>query len=76
MDPQDRRTASFRAHFLAPSKNFGGMLIPTFYFNIAVIWFFTIMAYILLYYNGLSKLLVFMGRVPAFVKKYIPKSNK
>ncbi len=57
LDPQDRRTLSFRSHFLAPNKNFFGSLVPTFYFNVGVIWMFTIIAYIALYYNALGKLL-------------------
>ncbi len=59
LDPQDRRITSFRSHFLAPNKNLGGILIPTFYFNLLVIWIFTILSYVLLYYNGLTKVLSF-----------------
>jgi len=57
LDPQDRRITSFRAHFLSPNKNLFGNLISTFYFNVMVIWIFTILAYVALYYNALSKLL-------------------
>ncbi len=57
LDPQDRRLLSFRTHFLSPYKNFLGKLIPTFYFNVMIIWLFTIIAYILLYFNGLKRLL-------------------
>ncbi len=57
LDPQDRRVFSFRSHFMSPTKNFFGNLIPTFYFNVMVIWIFTIMAYVALYYNALSRLL-------------------
>jgi ABC transport system ATP-binding/permease protein len=57
LDPQDRRITSIRSHFLAPNKNFLGNLVPTFYFNLIVLWVFTILAYIVLYYNGLTKLL-------------------
>jgi ABC transport system ATP-binding/permease protein len=60
LDPQDRRILSFRSHFLAPTKNFFGGLVPTFYFNLMIIWIFTIMAYIALYYNGLSRFLAFL----------------
>ncbi len=63
LDPQDRNLLSFRSHFLAPNKNFFGNLIPTFYFNIIVIWFFTIFAYIALYYNALSKLMGSFERI-------------
>jgi ABC transport system ATP-binding/permease protein len=57
LDPQDRSLISFRSHFLSPNKNLFGKLIPTFYFNILIIWFFTLFAYVALYYNALSKFL-------------------
>lgn len=73
LDPQDRRITSFRTHFLAPNKNFFGKLVPTFYFNVIVIWFFTIFAYIALYYNALSKLLTSFERLQPVLKKYLPR---
>jgi ABC transport system ATP-binding/permease protein len=57
LDPQDRRLLSFRSHFLAPNKNLLGNLMPTFYFNLMVIWIFTVFAYIFLYYNGLTRVI-------------------
>ncbi len=68
LDPQDRRTFSFRTHFLAPNKNVLGNLFPTFYFNVMVIWFFTVMAYIALYYNALSKMLTFLENTSGKLK--------
>jgi ABC transport system ATP-binding/permease protein len=62
LDPSDRRLLSFRSHFLAPNKNIAGKLVPTFYFNIAVLWFFTIMAYLALYFDILKRLLLFFER--------------
>jgi ABC-type multidrug transport system ATPase subunit len=83
LDPQDRRLLSFRTHFLAPYKNFIGNLIPTFYFNVMVIWLFTIMAYIALYYNGLSRLLNKLGQWGSKAEKaterlarFLPKKTK
>ena len=61
LDPQDPNRFSFRTHFLAPRKNFFGFLVETYYFNVAVIWIFTIIMYIMLYYQGLKKLLDFFG---------------
>ncbi len=69
LDPQDRRVLSFRSHFLSPTKNLFGNLVPTFYFNIIVIWIFTILAYVALYYNLLSKLLLSFERVGARWRK-------
>ena len=53
----------YRTHFMAPKKHFAGYLFSTYYFNIAVIWCFTLILYFTLYYkffkavgNVLSKL--------------------
>ena len=69
LDPQDRRTLSFRSHFLSPNKNFFGSLVPTFYFNVGVIWMFTVFAYIALYYNALGKLLVSFENLGSRISK-------
>jgi ABC transport system ATP-binding/permease protein len=61
LDPQDPNKYSFRTHFMAPRKNFFGTLVDTFTFNVAVIWFFTVLMYILLYYQGLKKMLDLFG---------------
>lgn len=76
LDPQDRRLLSFRTHFLAPNKNFLGRLVPTFYFNVIVIWVFTILAYVALYYNALSKLLISFERLQPVVKRLLPGKKK
>ncbi len=46
----------FRANFYIPFKYFLGYTIDTFYFNIAVIWSMIIFLYVLLYFEGLQKL--------------------
>lgn len=76
LDPQDRRVHSFRTHFLAPNKNFFGHLIPTFYFNLMVIWIFTILAYVALYYNALSKLLNSFENISGSLKNYWQKRKE
>ncbi|WP_425391440.1 ATP-binding cassette domain-containing protein [Ekhidna sp.] len=48
-----------RAHFYAPFKILGSLEIPTFYFNIAFIWFMTILLYLTLLDNSLKKLIKF-----------------
>lgn len=48
-----------RAHFYAPIKIFGSWEIPTFYFNIAFIWFMTIVLYLALLDNTLKKIIRF-----------------
>jgi ABC transport system ATP-binding/permease protein len=56
-DPDSEETISLRTHFYAPYKYFFNMKINTLYFNLGVIWFFTLLCYVILYYNGLSKLM-------------------
>ncbi len=80
LDPQDRRATSFRSHFLAPNKNVFGNLFPTFYFNLSIIWIFTLFAYIALYYNALSRLLNSMawlgGKAEPFLQRFQLKNKK
>lgn len=45
------------AQFYAAQKVLGNWEIPTFYFNLVVIWLMTIVAYIMLYYDTLRKIL-------------------
>jgi ABC-type multidrug transport system ATPase subunit len=54
-----------RAHFLASHKNFFGVQIDTFIFNLCIIWTMSIFLYIVLYYNWLRKLL----ELPAEIKR-------
>jgi hypothetical protein len=46
-----------RAHFYAPYKLIGNLKIDTFWFNIFILWFATLILYIVLYYNGMRKAL-------------------
>jgi hypothetical protein len=45
------------SHFYAPLKRIGSLQIDTFWFNILVLWFVTLLFYLALYYNLLQKLL-------------------
>ena len=47
---------NYRAHMYAPVKQFLGMKIDTFWFNIGVIWTMTIMLYITLYFDIFEKI--------------------
>ena len=47
---------NYRSHFFAHKKLFLGIYFDTYYFNVSVIWFITIILFLLLYYNGLGKL--------------------
>ncbi|MEE4116438.1 MAG: ATP-binding cassette domain-containing protein, partial [Marinilabiliaceae bacterium] len=44
-----------RAHFYAPVKRLGNLSIDTYWFNLGVIWLFTLLLYITLYYDSLRK---------------------
>ncbi len=54
---------NYRTHFFAPQKYFAGAYIDTFYFNLMVIWFMSLLLYIALYFEAFSKLLKFFGRL-------------
>jgi len=63
LDPKPTGPLDYRAHFFAPVKKMFGLTIGTFYFNTLVIWFMSVIAYVMLYFevlrkaiNGLSKL--------------------
>lgn len=59
----------YRAHFLAPQKHFLNQYFPTYYFNIAVIWFMTMVLFILLYFEVFSKLINKTGKIKLFKLK-------
>jgi ABC-type multidrug transport system ATPase subunit len=46
-----------RAHFYAPIKKLGSMEIDTYYFNLMVIWAFSLLMYFLLLSDGLRKMI-------------------
>jgi hypothetical protein len=55
LDPTKSGIFRFRTHFYAPSKYFFGAKIDTFTFNLAVVIMSTIVLYIALYYELLTK---------------------
>jgi hypothetical protein len=59
MDPEHKL---IKAHFYAPRKQVFGNFFSTFGVNIVIIWFMTLIFYIVLYYRLLKKLLDFFGR--------------
>ncbi len=65
LDPTDRLG---RAHFFAPRKNLFGNLIPTFWFNIGVIWMMSLVLMVTLYFDVFKKVLDFFGNIQ-FKKK-------
>lgn len=59
----------FRAHFYAPEKYFMGRYIDTFTFNVAFIWFFTVLLYISLYYGLFGKALNSLSSIGGFFQR-------
>ncbi len=44
-----------RAHFYASVKQIGNLQIDTFWFNIVILWLFSLLLYVLLLFDGLRK---------------------
>jgi len=62
LDPPVKGFFGFRTHFFAPAKNFFGLKIDTFTFNIFVVLFSTLILYIILYYELLAKIVRFIEK--------------
>jgi len=56
LDPEPEGFPGIRSHFFAPRKYFMGKYYDTFHFNIAFIWFLTLVTYVILYYDLIGKL--------------------
>lgn len=52
----DQALLNYRTHFFAPHKSFMGVSFATFWFNVGVIWLMTLVAYILLYFKVLERI--------------------
>jgi hypothetical protein len=57
LDPYPNGYFDFRAHFYAPVKHFKGSFYDTYWFNMIIIWCFTLFLYLTLYFDALKKLL-------------------
>ena len=53
----DPLAANGRAHFFAPFKQIGKVKIDTFWFNIFVLWIYTLFFYVALYYEWIRKVM-------------------
>jgi ABC transport system ATP-binding/permease protein len=53
----------YRTHFLAPSKQFAGFYVSTFYFNIGIVWLTSLLLYVTLYFEAFRKAFGLFGRV-------------
>lgn len=74
LDPTTENLINFRTHFYAPKKQFLGIKYDSFYFNVFIIWVFSILLYITLYYDGLIKLLASISKLGELVSPFIQKS--
>lgn len=54
-EPKSGGILSFRTHFYAPNKIFLGQSVPTYVFNLMMIWFLTSILYLTLYYEFFKK---------------------
>jgi hypothetical protein len=61
---QDPTFRFIKAHFYAPRKMIAGTFVPTLWVNVMVIWFMTILLYLLLYFRVLKKFLDSMEKSP------------
>lgn len=73
LDPENK--GFFSAHFYAPTKNFFGIMIETFWANIIVIWGMTILFIITLYFDVLKFLLAAPFKFMEWVQSKMKKST-
>ncbi len=59
--PEPDSYFSFRTHFFAPKKYFIGMFFETVWFNITIVWIYTILLYLVLYFDLLKKFINKVG---------------
>ena len=58
-----------KAHFYAPYKRVFGNLHETFWVNTIVIWMFSVVMFVILYFRGLKRGLDFIEEVTERLKK-------
>ncbi len=57
---RDPAGETWRAHFYAPVKLFFKLKVDTFWFNLAVIWIFSGLLFVLLYYDIIRRVLTYI----------------
>jgi ABC transport system ATP-binding/permease protein len=68
-DPRVTGFLSFRSHFYAPRKHFAGKFYDTYWFNMTIVWIYTVLLYFTLYFDLLKKLLDLGGKINLGKKK-------
>lgn len=69
LDPDDTGYWGFRSHLFAPKKYFMGNFYETFWFNMIVLWIFTIFFYITLYFELLVKFMSAIDSIKMMASK-------
>ena len=67
--PELSKGLGYRTHFYAPYKSILGSYYDTYRFNMGVIWLFTTLLFLTLYFESLKKLLSFNFNIKLFRKK-------
>jgi len=62
------RLSNGRAQFYAPVKRLGNYIMDTKYFNITVIWLFTILLYLILYYRIIGLFAISFRKLFAYIR--------
>ena len=57
LEPTPTNPFAIRAHFMAPVKKFAGITFDTYWFNMMVVWLYTCILYVTLYFESIKKLL-------------------
>ena len=63
LDADNSGFFGFRSHFYAPRKWFCGRYYDTFSFNIVILWLFSLVCYVTLYFDVLKKLVEWGGNI-------------
>jgi ABC-type multidrug transport system ATPase subunit len=74
-DPKPKGLLDYRAQFFAPVKNFLGLQMDTYYFNILIIWLVTVLFYTTLYFELLRKLINSFSEVNFTNRMTMPALN-
>jgi len=54
LNPDYKMTGSF---MYSPVKSLFGQVVPTFWYNILIIWLFNVVLFVVLYFDGLKRLM-------------------
>jgi hypothetical protein len=76
VSPRPKTALDYRTHFFAPEKNLFGAVIPTFTFNLLVIWLMSILLYVTLYYEWLRKFVNLFDKASAKPRKEEAEKTK